>query len=303
MSNFVRGFLFAALSGCAVFSAAQQPPAAPLNTHQLATNVYWVDGGVSNSGIIVGDKGVIVVDTKMTQENGKQLLDEVARITPKPVTTVILTHRDMDHVGGLPAFPKGIEIIAHDVVPNKLPADQGQGPGGPGGPGNAVRPPPVQPTRVITSNKEVLDIDGVKIELLHWAPAHTSGDTIVYLPAQKIVFAGDILALDQPTPLIHEDQNGSASGWLETTKGMVTLDADRYVPGHGTIQSKQDVQSWLNKADDEYSKVKAMVAQGKSLAEIEAAVGDPPPSKQPARQGGPRFSPFSEVIYNELTKK
>src|SRR5581483_9197938 len=77
----------------------------PLMTHQLKPNVYWVEGGGGNSGVIVGDKGVIVVDAKTTPAGGKELLDNVAKITPKPVTTVILTHSDGDHVTAWPRSP------------------------------------------------------------------------------------------------------------------------------------------------------------------------------------------------------
>jgi glyoxylase-like metal-dependent hydrolase (beta-lactamase superfamily II) len=300
----MRKFLLVSLATIALLatclSSAQQPPSAPLATHQLTSNVYWVEGGVSNSGVIVGDKGVIVVDTKMTPQNGKQLLDEVAKITPKPVTTVILTHRDVDHIGGLPSFPKGIEIIAHEITPSKPvpPPSSVSGAPGPGGPR-----PTVTPTRVVTGNKEALTINGVKIQLLHWAPAHTSGDLIVYLPEQKIAFAGDILALDFDTPLIHADQNGSSAGWIETVKGMLALDADKYVPGHGGIQTKQSIETRLKAAEAERDEIKKLVGQGKSLAEVQATVGDPKPTDLKSGASGVRFPPYSEVVYNEFTKK
>ena len=57
---------------------------------------------------------MIVVDAKTSAAGGKELLDDIAKITPKPVTTVILTHSDGDHVNGLASFPKGITIIAHE---------------------------------------------------------------------------------------------------------------------------------------------------------------------------------------------
>src|SRR5271167_1703600 len=98
-------FAFAALA------AAQAPAPAPFMTHQLKPNVYWVEGGGGNSGVIVGDKGVIVVDAKTTVAGGKELLEHIAKITPKPVTTVFLTHSDGDHANGLAAFPAGITII------------------------------------------------------------------------------------------------------------------------------------------------------------------------------------------------
>ena len=102
------------LSALAMLAVAQGPAAAPLMVHQLKPNVYWIEGGGGNSGVIVGDKGVIVVDAKTTPAAGKELLEDIAKITPKPVTTVILTHSDGDHVNGLASFPAGITIIAHE---------------------------------------------------------------------------------------------------------------------------------------------------------------------------------------------
>jgi glyoxylase-like metal-dependent hydrolase (beta-lactamase superfamily II) len=91
---------------------APAPPPAPFVTHQLGPNLYWIAGGGGNSGVIVGKKGVIVIDAKTTLAGGKELLDDIAKITSKPVTTVIETHSDSDHIIGVSAFPKGIAIIA-----------------------------------------------------------------------------------------------------------------------------------------------------------------------------------------------
>src|SRR5215469_13691788 len=96
------------LAVCGGLAFAQQA-AAPFQTHQLKPNVYWIEGGGGNSGVIVGEKGVIVIDAKTTQAGGKELLDDIAKITPKPVPTVILTHSDGDHVNGLAAFPAGVK--------------------------------------------------------------------------------------------------------------------------------------------------------------------------------------------------
>ena len=70
----------AAVSMFAALAVAQGPAAAPFTTHQLTPNVYWVEGGGGNSGVIVGDKGVIVVDAKTTAAGGKELLDSIAEI-------------------------------------------------------------------------------------------------------------------------------------------------------------------------------------------------------------------------------
>lgn len=279
----------AGFAGCTVLAMAQGPAPAPFMTHQLKPNVYWVEGGGGNSGVIIGDKGVIVVDAKTTPQGGKELLDSIAKITPKPVTTVILTHSDGDHVNGLASFPAGITIIAHEN--NKKEQQTALTAGGRGAP-----PADHLPTQVVAKNKDNLKIDGVKVELLHWAPAHTSGDLVVYFPDEKIVFTGDIIATQLPDPLIHLEKNGSSEGWITTTKGIVGLNADQFVPGHGNVQTKADVEKRLKDAEAKRAKIKELVAQGKSLDEIKTAVGD-----QPAAQA--RFASFTEVVYKELTKK
>jgi glyoxylase-like metal-dependent hydrolase (beta-lactamase superfamily II) len=263
-------------------------------THQLKPNVYWIEGGGGNSGVIIGDKGVVVIDAKTTAAGGKELLEDIAKITPKPVTTVILTHSDGDHVNGLASFPTGIKIIAHEN--NKAEQEKALAAGGRGAP-----PAGHLPTDVVSKNKESMNIEGVKFELCHWAPAHTSGDLIVYLPAEKIVFTGDIIATQMADPLIHAEKNGSPEGWITTTKGIVKLNADQFVPGHGMLQSKSDIQERLTRTEKKLAQIKALVKQGKSLEEIRMAVGDPPPAAPGGR--GPNFASFTTVVYNELTKK
>ena len=169
-------------------------------------------------------------------------------------------------------------------------------------PADGARPRPIICRRgSSTKNKENLKIDGVKLEVLHWAPAHTSGDLVVYLPGEKIVFTGDIIATQLADPLIHAEKNGSSEGWITTTKGIVALNADQFVPGHGMVQTKSDIQGRLDNTIAKRAKIKDLVAQGKSLEEVRAAVGDPPPAAPGGR--GPNFPTFTTVVYNELSKK
>jgi len=111
--------LFALLAG-----AQQQAP--PLKVTKIKDNVYWAQGGVgSNDGIIVGSAGVIVVDTKTTPDSEKEVIAEIAKITPKTVNTAIITHSDGDHVNGLAAFPAGLTIIAQENCKKEMEASAG----------------------------------------------------------------------------------------------------------------------------------------------------------------------------------
>jgi glyoxylase-like metal-dependent hydrolase (beta-lactamase superfamily II) len=287
------GLALAAAAALALPASAQRAAAPqPLTVQQLKSNVYMAVGGGGNSGIIIGDDGVIVVDAKTTPAAGQQLLAEIAKLTPKKVTHVILTHSDGDHVNGLAAFPDGLTIIAHEN--NKKEQEAALAAGGRGAP-----PANRLPNRVVSQDKEALTIDGEQIELYHWAPAHTSGDLVVYLPAEKIVFTGDIIATQLADPIIHLEKHGSSEGWVTTTKGIVGLDADQFVPGHGDLQTKAQIQARLTATEAKRDKILGLVKDGKSLDEIKAALGES--TAQGGR--GPRFPGLAEVVYKEQTGK
>ncbi len=285
-----------ALIGVLVFVVAGfgQQQAQPLMTKQVKPNIYYVEGGGGNSGIIIGTNGVIVIDTKTTLDGGKALLAEVSKVTNKPVTHVILTHSDIDHVGGLGAFPAGITIIAHENDKKEMEAAVAAG-------GRGAPPKDKLPTQVVSKNKEALTLDGVKVELLHWAAAHTSGDLVVFLPNQKVVFTGDIIGPGDP--LVHAEKNGSSAGWITTAKGIGGLNADAFVPGHGEIQMRAQIQQRAKAAEAKRASVIAMVKQGKSLEEIKTATNDNPPAGAGGARGqAPRFPTFVDVVYKEETK-
>ena len=277
------GGLFAAAPG----GAQQQPQA--LSVQQLAPDVYVATGGGGNSGIVIGTTGVIVIDAKTTAASGKLLLDEIAKLTTKPVTDVILTHSDGDHVNGLAAFPGGVHVIAHEGCRNEMQAALNAG-------GRGAPPADHMPTKVITGDLERVTLDGVAFEMHHWAPAHTSGDLAVYLPSQKIVFTGDIIAANRPDTIIHLEKHGSSAGWITTVQGVGRLNADRFVPGHGDLQTKADVESRLAAVTKKREQIAALVKEGKSLDEIRTAVGDPAPAP-----GAGGFASFTEVVYRELS--
>jgi len=280
--------LFAALTFTGLTMAQEAPP---LSVRPIHGGVYYTVGGVgSDTGFIGGKDGVIVVDAKMTVASAKEMLAEIAKITPKPVTTVILTHSDGDHVNGLAAFPAGLTIIAQENCKKEMEESA-----------NSKNPAPQDrlPTKTV-GNKENLTINGVKLTLLHYAPAHTSGDLMIYLPEQKIVFTGDIIATSQEYTLIHLNKHGSSEGWIQTVKGLLTLDADAYVPGHGDLQTKAQVQQRLDRTQARRDEIMKLMAQGKSLDQAKAALGE---TDKPAAPGQPQFPSLTNQIYEEMAKK
>jgi glyoxylase-like metal-dependent hydrolase (beta-lactamase superfamily II) len=280
--------ILTALGALAPSLRAQQ--FAPIQTHALNGNVYWIEGGVgSNAGVVVGTSGVIVIDAKQTPESGKAVMAEVAKITSKPVTHVIITHSNLDHVDGLPGFPKGLTIIAQENCKQQMEHPRNN-------PQN-IDISGYIPTKTV-AKKESMTIDGVRFQLLHWAPAHTSGDLIIYLPDQKIAFTGDITVTRLPYPLIHLEDEGSSAGWIESMKGIVALKADTYIPGHGGPQTAAELQQRVTNTAARREKIRQLVAEHKSLDEIKKELGEP--TTRPA--GAPNFPTFTEVVYKELTK-
>ena len=283
----------AALVTSGMLARAQQQPQ-PLKVTKVKDNLYWIQGGVgSNDGVIVGATGVIVVDTKSTVDSEKGVIADIAKITPKNVNTAIITHSDNDHVNGLAAFPAGLTIIAQENCKKEMEASAG-----------SRNPAPQDRLPTKTYNKtDNLTIDGVRLRLYHWAPGHTSGDTVVYLPDEKIVFGGDLLVTNRPDTGIHMEKNGSVAGWIENAKGMLGLNADTYLTGHGDMMTKADVQRKLDLIQDKYNKVKALAAQGKSLDDIKTSFGESTAPPPPNANGTPPAATLTEVMYKEASKK
>jgi cyclase len=296
-------------------AAAAQTPAAPPNggppPAQASPNVtmaplnapkntiYIASGSTaSNNGIIMGDDGVILVDTGVSTAAEQLELDQIAKLTTKPITTAIVTHSDADHVNGLAVLPAGIAIIAQENCKKEMEAAATAAPQGPAG----QNTPKVRlPTKTI-ARKGSMTIHGVRFQFLHVAPAHTSGDLIIYLPDEKTVFAGDILADNMPYPLIHLEKNGSSEGWIETVTAMVALDANVFVPGHGSVHTKAEIEQRLASVKQRRAQIQSLVREGKTLDEIKQQLGETAPAA-PVGGRGLRFASFTEVVFQELTKK
>lgn len=270
--------------GAVAFAHAASPE---LTAKKVKDNVYVVEGGVSNSTIIIGQDGVIVVDAQNRPADGRQLVAEAGKLTNKPLATVILTHSDPDHVRGLGGFPHGLTIIADENDKKEIEQDLAAG-------GDKSPPRDYLPNKIITKTREDMMIDGVKLALIHVAPAHTSGDLAVYLPDEELIVSGDLLSDGDPT--IHLEKSGSSEGWIRFVSALVALDADVFVRGHADVTTGSQVRAILAKTQAKRAKILELAKAGRSLDEIKQAVEDPP--KNPSR-----FPSFTETTYQELSTK
>jgi cyclase len=264
-----------------------------ITAEKIADNIYIVKGGMANTGFVVGEKEVMAIDAEMTADSAQKMIDEIKKVTPKPLTKLILTHSDADHVNGLVGFPRGLEIISSAEAKNEM--------------AEAVKAPNSQalqaylPTRTFADK---MDIDFVyfvseRVQLLHFGPAHTSGDIVVFFPARKLAFVGDLVFIGRD-PLIHRVKGGTSSGLIKTLQALLALNADRYVPGHGGIVTKRDIEGELKGLQEKQEKIKSLIREGKSLDEVKGAFGIPATSAKP---GAMSFPSLVEVIYLELSSK
>jgi glyoxylase-like metal-dependent hydrolase (beta-lactamase superfamily II) len=267
-----------------------------LSVRPIRDGAYWVTGGISNTGFVVGATGVIAIDSQMFVSTAKKEQEEIAKITPKQVNEIILTHSDPDHINGLPAYPRGIEIIAQENAKAEIQQAVED-------PNSNGFPPPAEikyylPTHTVRDTERMM-LDGVSVVLIHTGPAHTDGDLAVYLPSQKIVFAGDLITPEIGAyPGIHLNKHGSSLGWFESMKAILALDADIYVPGHGEMLSKDTLKDRLRASEERRDQIKVLFDQGKTLHEIKATLKD-----VPLKATASRFPTFVETTYQELTEE
>lgn len=247
------------------------------NVQKLNDKVYALLGPVGipskdnrgymvNSAIIIGDKGVILIDTGFTDEIGRHLKKYIAAITDKPVTHIINTHHHGDHVLGNSEF-KGAEIISAEKC-KELVRKTGyewiqilESMTGYSFPNTK----PVLPQTVYKEEtRTTTTLQGV--ELVLWVPkgSHTPGDMMVYLPDDKILIAGDILVKTM-TPSFRD---AHIKDWISTLEEISNSDIDRIIPGHGPLMSLQEVKVMHDQMADLYAAVEAGYEKGLMDSEI-----------------------------------
>jgi len=265
----------------------QAPP--PMTVEKIKGNIYQVKGGSgANTGFVVADKEVVVIDAKMTEEAAKQMIAEIKKITPNPITKIILTHSDGDHVNGLVGFPIGIDIISHvntrDDMMKAFTSDTQRA---------------HLPTMTFTEKLSIPLAGGTKsarVDVLYFGPAHTNGDAVVVFPADKVAFIGDLLFLGRD-PLIHRAKNGTSFGLVKVLKALLALDVETYASGHNELTTKKDIQDCMQGIVDKQTKIQTMVNEGKSLDDVKKAFNIEIPA------GGSRWPSLVEVIYLDITEK
>jgi len=140
-----------------------------------------------------------------------------------------------------------------------------------------------------------------EVMLLHYGPAHTSGDTIVWFPADRVAFIGD-LVFDGREPMIQDQKGGSSHGLVRALSILLGMKPEirMFIPSHGDPLDRAILQQNLRMIEEVRSKVTAMFDAGKSLQDVKTAFG----VKDPPHEDGAWIWPSLAVtVYQELNRK
>jgi len=248
---------------------------------EITENVYaYVDTKNSskdssfgaNAGIIIGKDGIVVVDALISSKAAKRFLRDIRAISRRPIKYVINTHSHLDHTFGNYEFAKrGAVIIAQENAKKSMEKNSEETLNTIGGYG--LTPYDMKGTKiaypVLTyGDKMEIDLGDQKVELIHARYSHTDGDTIVYLPGKKLLFAGDILFTNYH-PYLGE---GNIEEWAKELDDIKAMDVEKIIPGHGPLSTKKDLddmKAYILKFDQ---KAKELAASTGDIKEITAAV-------------------------------
>jgi cyclase len=275
MAGIRRAVAAIGLLGLALVAYAQALPEP--RTKRISERVFVLLGPVQhanrsnqgymiNSTVIVGDKGVVLVDSGGSAEVGRHIARAVRGITPKPVTHVVNTHHHGDHYLGNAAF-EGATFVSSEMCRRMVLETGGEWLSlmerDIGHPLPGTKPMAAEVTHASGTRTEKV-IHGVRI--VFWVPrgSHTIGDLMVHLPDDKVLVAGDILA----NGVVPTLQDGFLKNWIGTLGEIQALGAIHFVPGHGDVMALGEVTALRDAMVRFHSGVKEGFRRGKSEEEI-----------------------------------
>jgi glyoxylase-like metal-dependent hydrolase (beta-lactamase superfamily II) len=241
---------------------------------ELGPGLYaYTAEGDPNSGVIVGPDGVVVVDAQATPQMAADVQARIAGVTGRPVRQVVLTHYHAVRVLGASGYPAH-SIICSDVT-RELIVERGQqdmdseiGRFPRLFRGKESIPGLTWPTQTF-HQRMTLWLGEREAQVIHMGRAHTMGDTVVWLPKEKVLFAGDTVEFGA-TPYCGD---AHFTNWPATIRALRALGAEKLVPGRGrALLTRADVEQGL--ADTEaftgtlFARVQQGVAKGWALGDI-----------------------------------
>jgi len=273
----MKRFLAAFVALLCVAWTALAGPYADVKVEKINDRVYALLGGIdipnkenrgyiNNVLVILANKGVILVDAGSHKSVAEHIKDAIKRLTPKPVTHVLITHHHPDHHLGLAAFPDA-QVIASEYCAQQIAE---------GGAGmvwqmermtglNLGDTKPVTPQTVMAQrSRQTKVIDGVKLELITPDTAHTQGDLMVFLPDDGVLASGDVL-VHGVNPNVAD---GNLKKWLVVLDDISKLPAKTIMPGHGGLMRPADVANFHALMATFYNTVEKIHKDGGEMSDV-----------------------------------
>ncbi len=205
-----------------------------ISFERLSQNAYaFTAEGDPNTGVIVGDHSVMVIDTQATPLMAREVLKRIRKVTSKPVKYVVLSHYHAVRVLGASAY-KPQEVIASDATLALIKERGRQDMASEIGRfprlfrGKESIPGLTWPTLVF-HREMTLMMGKLEVRIIHAGPGHTAGDTVVWLPSQKVLFSGDLV--EYKAGIYTGDAHLEA--WPATLDRLSALKPKALVPGRG----------------------------------------------------------------------
>lgn len=246
-----------------VSTATAAPQVQPLGRNLYA---YVSDNDHSaNCTFLIGQHGVLVVDTGLDAVEGGKLLAEIRKLSQLPVRFIINTHYHPDHQGANAVVGPDAIVISSPYTRERtleLIARFAERK-----PSDASAPAPQFAFRAASltfDQRLTVYLDDDPVEIVAPGPGHTMGDVYVFFPNQRSVAAGD-LYMGRSSPAMDQ---GSVANWIRTLDAILALPADHFVPGHFEVGSREDFKRFRDYLSDLYGQVDRLFHSGATVAQV-----------------------------------
>ena len=321
-----------ALLGAAVLAGPAPKAEDDFQLVKVADGIYAgiaKSGGLAsgNAGFIVGDGGVLIVDTFFTPIAVEELIGEIGKITQQPIKYAVNTHYHLDHTGGNQVLAaRNVPIIAHDNVvgwqttKNRrfLPATEDLQKRRADSAKQLKETPEDQREKRDLLGRQVLRFDamlsikltpptltfssgmmhlylGKREVILLTLPGHTGGDTLVYVPDADVVFMGD-MGWSKTLPNLVD---ATVNDWVPSLDKILSRHSSaRFVPGHGEVAGAAEMRDFRDYLDDLRSRVQKAIADGLTMEQAKQQLKLPDKYKSFAFQNFAQ--PNLDDMYREL---
>ena len=250
---------------------AEQLATTEIRTEQVGDNLFVLFGLGGNIAASVGDQGVLIVDTQFPELVPKYRA-ALAELGGETIDFAIDTHWHYDHADGNQRLgPEGVWIVAHENSRAMMTRDKQIN--------TVTRPLISQPAYAAAalpvatfSDRMQMHFNGETIDIMHFGPAHTTGDAVVVFRDHNAVHMGDVF-ISVGYPFVDADNGGDLDGMIEFIQSVIDeLEPGAVViPGHGPITDYAALERYVEMLSDVRDRIAALIADGATLEQVIAA--------------------------------